>query len=49
MNFMKHLEPKYSTLIQATILTFLLVLISHIFEKEEAAAEELRTVVALRQ
>ena len=40
MNFMRTLEPKFSTLIQAAVIAFLLVAISFIYENEDKASAQ---------
>ena len=44
MNFMRTLEPKISTLIQAAVIAFLLVAISFIYENEDKASAKMRSV-----
>ncbi len=44
MNFMRTLEPKFSTLIQAAVIAFLLVAISFIYENEDKASAERHAV-----
>jgi hypothetical protein len=44
MRYLKNLEPKYSTLIHAVVITCLLVFISAIYDNEEQAAAQLQAV-----
>lgn len=49
MNVIFRLEPRIGTLIQAAVIVFLLVVISHVFDKEDKASAEMRTVAAMRR
>jgi hypothetical protein len=48
MDILKSLEPKYSTLIQASLITILLVLISFVYSGEEKASSERQAVAAIK-
>jgi len=49
MDFMTRLEPKFSTLIQAAVITFLLVLISFVYDNEEKTSAEMQAVAEMRR
>jgi hypothetical protein len=49
MDILKQLEPKYTTLIQASVIIFLLALASFAFDSEKKASAEQQAIAVMRR